>query len=248
MPILPLVIGRGTTAAKPAAASVPVGSLYFDTTDVKLQRSTGAAWEDCAETTAGSVATDSIWDAKGDLAVGTGANTASKLTVGADGSRLVAASGEATGAKWQAFTGARYNSNSAQNVVNNTAVAIINFEDQVYDPDSLVTTGANWKFTAPVTGYYHVDTLVLFANNTGWANGERGLLQLFKDGVALADLDRQDNYSGGGPSQAMLLKGSITIDLAATHYIDLRVAQNSGGDIALSNDPQAVWVNIERVA
>lgn len=48
----------------------------------------------------GSVATDAIFDAKGDLAVGTGADTASKLTVGANDTILMAASGEATGAKW----------------------------------------------------------------------------------------------------------------------------------------------------
>lgn len=53
----------------------------------------------------GAVATDPIWDAKGDLAVGTGANTAAKLTVGADDLVLTAASGEATGLKWAAAGG-----------------------------------------------------------------------------------------------------------------------------------------------
>jgi hypothetical protein len=48
----------------------------------------------------GSVATDAIWDAKGDLAGGTGANTAAKLTVGANDTILMAASGETTGLKW----------------------------------------------------------------------------------------------------------------------------------------------------
>lgn len=37
---------------------------------------------------AGSVATDAIWDADGDLAVGSGANTAAKLAKGAEGSAL----------------------------------------------------------------------------------------------------------------------------------------------------------------
>lgn len=36
----------------------------------------------------GSVATDAIWDAAGDLAVGSGANTAAKLTIGAVGGHL----------------------------------------------------------------------------------------------------------------------------------------------------------------
>jgi hypothetical protein len=48
----------------------------------------------------GSVATDTIWDAKGDLAGGTGANTAARLAVGTDGFVLTADSAETTGLKW----------------------------------------------------------------------------------------------------------------------------------------------------
>ena len=48
----------------------------------------------------GSVATDTIFDAKGDLAIGTGADTAQKLTVGSNGMTPIAASGETTGVKW----------------------------------------------------------------------------------------------------------------------------------------------------
>lgn len=53
----------------------------------------------------GSVATDAIWDAKGDLAVGTGANTASRLAVGTNGHVLTADSAEATGVKWASVSG-----------------------------------------------------------------------------------------------------------------------------------------------
>lgn len=52
--------------------------------------------------TGGSVATDAIFDAKGDLAVGTGANTSAKLTVGANDTIPMADSGQATGIKWVA--------------------------------------------------------------------------------------------------------------------------------------------------
>ena len=53
----------------------------------------------------GSVATDTIWDVKGDLVVGTGSNTASRLAVGTNGQILVADSAEATGLKWAAAAG-----------------------------------------------------------------------------------------------------------------------------------------------
>ena len=44
--------GRGTTAAKPTAVGANAGYLYFDTTLGKLQRSTGATWEDVSESVA----------------------------------------------------------------------------------------------------------------------------------------------------------------------------------------------------
>lgn len=50
----------------------------------------------------GSVATDAIFDAKGDLAVGTGANTAAKLSAGTNGHVLTLDSAESTGMKWAA--------------------------------------------------------------------------------------------------------------------------------------------------
>lgn len=60
-------------------------------------QATGLKW---ATPASGSVATDAIYDAKGDLPVGTGANTAAKLTVGSNDTILMADSGETTGLKW----------------------------------------------------------------------------------------------------------------------------------------------------
>ena len=49
---------------------------------------------------AGDITTDAAWAAKGDLIVGTANNTAAVLTAGTNGKVLTAASGEATGLKW----------------------------------------------------------------------------------------------------------------------------------------------------
>jgi hypothetical protein len=59
--------------------------------------STGLKW---AAAGSGAVATDVIWDAKGDLAVGTGADTAAKLTVGSNGKMMMADSSQSTGIQW----------------------------------------------------------------------------------------------------------------------------------------------------
>ncbi len=52
----------------------------------------------------GSVATDAIFDAKGDLPVGTGANTAARLPVGTDGKIIYADASTSTGLRWGAAT------------------------------------------------------------------------------------------------------------------------------------------------
>jgi hypothetical protein len=67
--------------------------------------STPSAWlwgqtDQTATGGSGAVATDTIWDAKGDLAVGTGANTAAVLTVGSNDTIPMADSSQTTGIKW----------------------------------------------------------------------------------------------------------------------------------------------------
>lgn len=75
-------------------------------TNIKTINSTSILWSgDIVISGGGSVATDAIWDAKGDLAVGTGSNTASRLAVGTNGQVLTADSAEATGTKWATVSG-----------------------------------------------------------------------------------------------------------------------------------------------
>ena len=74
------LISEGGSTSTPAAGRVTVyakadGLLYQkDDAGVETLLASGAS---------GSVATDAIWDAAGDLAVGSGANTAARLAIGA---------------------------------------------------------------------------------------------------------------------------------------------------------------------
>ena len=79
-----------------------VGSIPAAPTDGnwKLYGAAGGVYAVSSNATAGpfgagggAVATDAIWDAAGDLAVGSGANTAAKLTAGTEGHVLTIASG-----------------------------------------------------------------------------------------------------------------------------------------------------------
>lgn len=70
--------------------------------------SNGTDWTSAAPAASGSVATDAIWDAKGDLAVATGANTAVKQTVGSNGQILIANSAVTNGIQWQDLMDSMY--------------------------------------------------------------------------------------------------------------------------------------------
>lgn len=81
------------------APSSPVtGQLYYDTDDNKLYFWNGSTWID---TSGGSGISATIVDAKGDLIAGTAADTVARKAVGANGTFLVAASGETTGLEWR---------------------------------------------------------------------------------------------------------------------------------------------------
>lgn len=80
------ILLAGTHAARPAASAPPVGSIYSCSDHSLIYVTNGSAWSTWASLTGtGAMATDVLWDAAGDLAVGTGANTGAKLALGASG-------------------------------------------------------------------------------------------------------------------------------------------------------------------
>jgi hypothetical protein len=80
-------------------AKLTVGVTNGHVLTIDSGEATGLKWA-AAAGGSGDVATDTIWAAKGDLAAGTGSDTAAVLTVGSNGKVLTAASGETTGLEW----------------------------------------------------------------------------------------------------------------------------------------------------
>lgn len=95
-------LGPDTHANRPSASGKPDGVMYVCTTHNKIEKVTSGAWGDYATLESGvTVATDTIWDTKGDIAVATAADTASKLAAGANTKVLTADSAQSTGLKWE---------------------------------------------------------------------------------------------------------------------------------------------------
>jgi hypothetical protein len=84
---LPLLSTGGRLPIARIASGTPDGTKFVRDDGTLVTPSGGG----------GAVATDAIFDAKGDLAVGTGADTAAKLTVGSNGKMIVADSTQTTG-------------------------------------------------------------------------------------------------------------------------------------------------------
>ena len=88
-----LAVGSGPDAAVRLARGTALQQIRVNAGGTNIEYFTPSAGS-------GDVATDPIWDVKGDFAVGTGANTAIRLAVGTDGQGIYADAATATGVRW----------------------------------------------------------------------------------------------------------------------------------------------------
>ena len=113
-------------------------------------QSTGVKWGTPAS---GSVASDAIFDAKGDLPVGTAADTAARLPVGTDGQTLTADSTQATGVKWATpASGFADPTTTLGDLIARSSSApsrlAIGTDGQILTADSTQTLGMKWAAAA----------------------------------------------------------------------------------------------------
>jgi hypothetical protein len=98
-----------------------------------------------------------IFTTKGDIAVATAADAASRLGVGADGQVLTAASGEATGILWAADTLATVVDAKGDLIVGSGADAVarlaVGADGSILLADSAATNGVKWSGAFPQARY-----------------------------------------------------------------------------------------------
>ena len=168
-------------------------------------------------------------DAKGELIVGTGADTFARLAVGTNGHTLVADSSVSpTGLKWAApaaagFVGVSvFDSNGLGQSISNTTYTALTYDSENYDTDSFHSTSSNTsRLTIPSGkgGKYQINAYVNWDNN---ATGRR-IFVLYKNGVYNKSLANETSSGYLGQT------GAYVIELVATDYIEIFVYQDSGG-------------------
>jgi len=109
----------------------------------------------------------------------------------------------------------------------------INFGTKLYDTHGAVTTGASWKFTAPMAGKYRVSTF-LYGSTNSWINLYKGN-SLFMKSFGYLDNSNFINSCYG------------EIDLLAGEYIDIRPETSSSIEGAATLTSRCSRIDISRI-
>lgn len=121
------------------------------------------------------------------------------------------------------------------------AVEIVDYDTKIIDTHAAVTTGASWKFTAPVRGYYRVSALLLWANGTNLVSA---VVLLYKNGAQYGYLSRLFGTDLSTSSNSPI------VSLNAGDYIDVRALQDDSASAArsLETTSSRYQVSIERLS
>ena len=228
---------RDIASAAPAPSTVSATELgYLDGVSSAIQTQLDGK----ASTTADIP--KSLIDAKGDLIVGSASDTAARLAVGTNDYVLTADSSATNGVKWAAlpasgvtFVGARAGRvNSHQQISNNTNTIVLWDSEAAqpnFDTDSIHSTVTNTgRFTVPTGkgGYWLCIATVQFeSNGNGFRVGEFLLnTDLVTKGFREASLSATDSTH----------TASTVLKLVAGDYVEFRVYQNSGAQLAIQGD------------
>lgn len=119
---------------------------------------------------------------------------------------------------------ARYMTDTAQTIPAST-YTIVNFDTVDFDELLLVTTGASWKFTAPVGGYYQINVFVEITFASAITTGKTFYTAIYIDGSPKSIIAHWHQLTSSVNSDAHM-NGSELVYLAKDSYVDVRVWHN----------------------
>mgnify|MGYP007071575286 CR=1 FL=1 len=137
---------------------------------------------------------------------------------------------------------ARYSTAAGQSIAT-SSIVVVDFGTKTSDTHSSVTTGASWKFTAPVSGKYSVKASIRMSSSTTTGGT---FLYLYKNGSAVSSNVYTNQQSTNGIMAMPVLVD--TIDLIAGDYIDFRISHANAGSLSIYNDATYNYVDIEKIS
>lgn len=112
-----------------------------------------------------------------------------------------------------------------------TATGVIGFDAKLFDTGSNVDVTTNkGRFTAPVAGFYHFDSAIMFGSIAG---GNVFYIELLKNGSVIKEGSRVVQGATGGFTATSNI--SATLQLVATDYIEVSATGGGAGSTGQSN-------------
>lgn len=176
-----------------------------------------------------------IFTTKGDIAVASGADTASRLAAGADFRVLHAMSSATLGLEYTRGVWSRATKLTAQSIATATDTKV-QIESGGGDDDLYsMYDGVNYRLTIPATlpssRYYIVSGICMFAAHATDATLRQ--LTIKKNGSSIAVQSTAQVADDAISMWVSVTSAPLTLDVAS--YVELYAQQNSGGNLNISN-------------
>ncbi len=138
---------------------------------------------------------------------------------------------------------ARYNTAVALSL-GTSAYTTIQFDTKSWDTHNAVTTGASWKFTAPMAGKFQVVVENAITSGTGFNGTTKSWgIEITKNGSTQSRM-----YDYPTSTNRSVYNGiTDSIDMIAGDYISVKIWQDSGGAITLTGTAIENFIVITRV-
>lgn len=213
------VLAAGLLSARPAANTVPPGTLYPATDTSIVYRSDGTAWATWA--TLGSYSDEQARDAIG-AALVAGANVT--ITVDDAGDHITIASTGGGGSS--TASGCRLRTTGTTQQVANTTFTAVTWPAEDFDTDAYHDTSTNTdRITIPSgkDGKFLLSATVFLSYVSGGQTGTERIIEIRKNGTGVA---RAEAYTPG--AHACHVSTGL-ISAIAGDYFQVFVYQDSGG-------------------